>query len=200
MSKTCGPFHDASAEKLDAGALGQLHAQKLSAMLQTVLASNKFYKNKFKSAGLKGTSAAQASLNELPFTTKAELVADQAQQPPFGTNLSFALSEYSRFHQTSGSSGHPMRWLDTAESWEWMLRNWSVIYAAAGVKPKDRICFAFSFGPFLGFWTAFDSAAKYGALCFAAGGLSTTARLRFMLDNGITTICCTPTIIGDCAI
>ena len=74
-----------------------------------------------------------------------------------------------------------------------MLRSWSFVLNAAGVKPKDRICFAFSFGPFLGFWTAFEAATRFGALCMPAGGLSTSARLRFMLDNGITVICCTPT-------
>ena len=45
---------------------------------------------------------------EVPFTTKAELVADQAVNPPYGTNLTFPVSRYVRCHQTSGTTGAPL--------------------------------------------------------------------------------------------
>ena len=186
-------FHDATEEKLKPDELRALQAAKLSALLGS-LSSNKFYKSRFKAAGIKGTDFSQLSLDQLPFLTKAELIADQAKTSPFGTNLTFPVADYCRFHHSSGSTGAaPLRWLDTPASWEWMVRNWSFIFGAAGLKPKDRVCFAFSFGPFLGFWTAFEAATRIGALCFPAGGMSTHARLRFMLDNGITVVCCTPT-------
>ena len=188
-----GPFHDLAAEKLDLVALAELQSAKLRAMLHAIANGNKFYKARLKSAGVKAGEIAKAAIADLPFTTKLDLVKDQSDNAPFGTNLSAPIADYTRFHQTSGSTGSPLRWLDTPESWDVLLRNWSWIYSAAGVKPKDRICFAFSFGPFLGFWTAFEAAVRYGALCFPAGGLSTSARLRFMLDNGITVVCCTPT-------
>ena len=59
--------------------------------------------------------------------------------------------------------------------------------------PGDGIYFAFSFGPFLGFWTAFEAAAKYGALCIPGGGLSSAARLRAMSVHRPRVLCCTPT-------
>ena len=43
-----------------------------------------------------------------------------------------------------------------------MLDNWRTIYQAAGASAGDRVFFAFSFGPFLGFWTSFEAAAKLG--------------------------------------
>ena len=189
----CGPFHDLTHEKLPLAVLQALQAQKLSAMLTAVTASNKFYKAKFKAAGLKSGDVSKISVTDLPFTLKSEIVKDQQKSPPFGSNHTFPINDYCRYHQTSGSTGAAVRWLDTRESWEWILRSWSYVLSSAGVKPKDRICFAFSFGPFLGFWSAYDAAAKFGALCMPAGGMSTTARLRFMLDNGITVVCCTPT-------
>ncbi len=186
-------FHDATHERLKPDDLRAQQAGKLRALLGT-LSSNKFYKSRFKAAGIKGSDFSVLSLDQLPFVTKAELIADQAKTPPFGTNLTLPVNDYCRFHHSSGSTGAaPLRWLDTPESWEWMVRNWSFVFGAAGLKPKDRVCFAFSFGPFLGFWTAFEAATRIGALCFPAGGMSTTARLRFMLDNGITVVCCTPT-------
>ena len=183
---TTGYFHDVASEKLPLPALQVLQAEKLKDLLEKVTATNKFYKNKLRKHTLD-------TLQDLPFTTKKEIAGDQEKFPPFGSNLTQPLLDYCRFHQTSGSSGAPIRWLDTRENWDWLVRNWSFVFHAAGLKAKDRVCFAFSFGPFLGFWTAFDAASRYGALCFAAGGLSTSARLRFMLDNGITAVCCTPT-------
>ena len=186
-------FHDASQEILKPDELRALQAAKLRTVLGA-LSSNEFYKAHFKAAGIKGSDYASLALETLPFLSKAGLVADQAQTSPFGTNLTFPIQDYCRFHHSSGSTGAaPLRWLDTQESWAWMVRNWSFIFASAGLKPKDRLCFAFSFGPFLGFWTAFDAATKIGALCMPAGGMSTQARLRFLLDNGITVVCCTPT-------
>jgi phenylacetate-CoA ligase len=129
----------------------------------------------------------------VPFTTKAELAADFAAHPPYGSNLTFPLSRYTRFCQTSGTTGAPLSILDTPESWEWMLGNWARIYREGGVKPGDVVYFAFSFGPFLGFWTAFEGAARYGARCIPGGGLSSAARLRAMAMHRADVLCCTPT-------
>ena len=130
-----------------------------------------------------------------PLTTKAELLADQAALPPFGTNLTFPLDRYVRLHQTSGSSGdHPLRWLDTAESWDWWERIWSDhVYPAAGVGARDRIFFAFSFGPFIGFWSAFGGAQRLGALAVSGGAMTSEQRVRTMVDLQATVLLCTPT-------
>ena len=129
----------------------------------------------------------------VPFTTKAELVADFAAHPPYGSNLTFPRARYTHFCQTSGTTGTPLAILDTPESWDWMLGNWQRIYRESGVLPGDAIYFAFSFGPFLGCWTAFEAAAKYGALCIPGGGLSSIARLRAMSAHRPRVLCCTPT-------
>lgn len=131
--------------------------------------------------------------SRFPFTTKAELVADQAANPPYGTHLSEPLARYTRCHQTSGTTGAPMRWLDTPESWSAMVDDWVRILQAAGVKPGDRIFFAFSFGPFLGFWLAFEAAQRLGCLGIAGGGMSSSLRVRVLLENGCNVLCCTPT-------
>ncbi len=129
----------------------------------------------------------------VPFTLKQELVADQREHPPFGSNHTYPLERYSRFSQTSGTSGEPLRWLDTAESWEWMIGNWQRVFEAAGAGAGDRIFFAFSFGPFLGFWVAFDCAARLGWLAIPGGGMGSVARLRVLIDTAATVLCCTPT-------
>jgi phenylacetate-CoA ligase len=156
--------------------------ERLPRVLAEILPRHRFYAAKF--AGAQQT---------LPFTTKAELVADQERHPPYGTLLTYEPERYTRLHQTSGTKGAPLRWLDTAESWQWMLGCWRKIYDVVGVSAADRLLFAFSFGPFLGFWTAFEAAQQLGCLCLAAGGMSSGARLRMLLDNHGTVLLCTPT-------
>lgn len=129
----------------------------------------------------------------MPFTTKQQLVEDQRVNPPYGSNHSFPLQHYTRFCQTSGTTGKPLRIIDTHESWQSMLEVWRLVFAHAGCQRGDRVLFAFSFGPFLGFWTAYEAAAQMGLMCLPAGGMSTRARMAMLADNAVTTVCCTPT-------
>ena len=74
-----------------------------------------------------------------------------------------------------------------------MLDCWDRVYEAARVGVDEVIFFAFSFGPFLGFWTAFESATRRGNLSIPGGGLSSMARLQAMVTHDADVICCTPT-------
>ena len=129
----------------------------------------------------------------MPLTSKAELVADQRSAPPWGTALTEPLSRYTRYNQTSSTTGAPLRWLDTNESWQWLLECWKAVYRAARVGVGDRIMFPFSFGPFLGFWTGFEAGCQVGAHCIPAGGMSSQARLSMIAALEPTVMCCTPT-------
>jgi phenylacetate-CoA ligase len=172
----------------------EIQRQRLSLLLCQILPQNRFYGRKFAEAGLDAAALKSVDdLRRLPFTTKAELFADQAEYPPFGSVHTYAVDKYTRYHQTSGTSGQPLRWLDTPESWSNLLDLWLALLRIAGVAPTDRLFFPFSFGPFLGFWTAFEAGARFGCLCLPGGGMSSTARLRFMADNRPTVVFCTPT-------
>jgi phenylacetate-CoA ligase len=131
-------------------------------------------------------------LHNLPFTTKRELVADQAAHPLFGSNLTYPLSEYVRLHQTSGTTGRPLKILDTQESWDWWAECWTSIYRAAGVSKDDIVYLAFGFGPFIGFWSAYEGAKRLGALTIPGGGMDSVQRLRAMQEIGATVLVCTP--------
>lgn len=167
---------------------------RLADLVADLWQRNRFCQAKWRDAGLNPFPIhSLADLERLPFTRKSELLADQERNPPYGTNLTEPLSAYTRLHQTSGTTGKPLRWLDTPESWNWLLGCWRQIFARAGIGPNDRVMFPFSFGPFLGFWTAFEAASSIGCLAIPGGGLSTGARLHLLLENDATAICCTPT-------
>jgi phenylacetate-CoA ligase len=183
------------AEPLDRPALTRLQGERLAALLDALLPANRFYAAKFAAAGLTAADVrAPADLARLPFTTKEEVVADQAAHPPYGTRLTFPPERYVRLHQTSGtSSGRPLRCLDTPESWSALLAVWATSFRMFGLRPGDRLFFPFSFGPFLGFWAPFEAGARYGCLVLPGGGMTSTARLRFLLDTDATAVFATPT-------
>jgi phenylacetate-CoA ligase len=152
--------------------------------MRTILAE----RNRFYAARLK-----QKRFQEIPFTTKQELVEDQANNPPFGTNLTFPIEHYTRIHQTSGTAGKPILWLDTLDSWDWWLRCWAEVFKGAGVRSGDRVYVAFSFGPFIGFWAAFEAAQCMGLMAISGGGQSTEQRLQSIVQREATVLVCTPT-------
>ena len=172
-----------------------LQLDKLRRLLSLVRTENAFYTQKLTAAGchLPESFSMEDYVREIPLTTKEEFIEDQVSFPPFGSNLTFPLDQYSRYSQTSGTTGHPLRWLDTSESWSAMIENWLTVFQVSGISSKDRLFVPFSFGPFLGFWTAFEAATRLGCLCIPGGGLSTLARIKCIIDNGLNVLCCTPT-------
>ena len=168
--------------------------KRLSQLLQNVYGRHLFYTRKLDAAGLDVRALRfPADLRRLPMTTKAELAEDQAANPPWGTALSEPLERYTRYCQTSSTTGRPLRWIDTNESWQWVLDCWKEVYRAARVEPGDRVFFPFSFGPFLGFWAGFEAGCQMGLHCVPGGGMSSMIRLAMIESVGATVVCCTPT-------
>ena len=187
------PRHD--LEFGDRSLLAEWQAGRLRALLEAVVPANPFWTERLCEAKVDPRSIQSLDdLTRLPCTSKFELAAEQEAHPPYGRNLTFGPTDYSRLHQTSGTTtGQPLRWLDTPASWNWMLDCWTTIYRWMNLRPEDRLCFPFSFGPFLGFWAGFEGALRQGNMCLAAGGMSSEARLKLILDNRITLLGCTPT-------
>jgi phenylacetate-CoA ligase len=166
--------------------------QKLRKLL-SLQSYNQFYNSEPQTlADIADLSSIEEFAAKIAFTEKQQLISDQLNHPPFGTNLSCHLHQYKRFHQTSGTTATPLRWLDTEQSWQAILNCWQQIYRAAGVVATDRLCFAFSFGPFLGFWSAFEAASQLGCLAIPTGGMTSQARIQLILDTQATVLCCTP--------
>jgi phenylacetate-CoA ligase len=160
------------------------HADRFDRLKAAVLEGNRFFADRVRNA---------RTLADIPFTTKSELIEDQIANPPFGTNLTFPVHQYVRMHQTSGTSGKPLVWLDTAACWQWWMRCWSEVYRSIGVQRGDRVYVAFSFGPFIGFWVAFEAAQHMGLMALSGGGQSTEQRLQAIIDREATVLVCTPT-------
>ena len=162
---------------------------RLSELLELVLERNPFQRRRVEALGL----GAAPSLGELPPLTKQELIEDQAEHPPFGTNLTYPLDRYSQLWQTSGTTGPPLRVLDTAEDWSWWRRLFAHTLTVAGVGSEDRVGLAFSFGPHVQFWASHGGLQELGAMAVPLGGMTSAQRIQTLGEIEATAVWCTPT-------
>jgi phenylacetate-CoA ligase len=133
-----------------------------AALMAKVLECNPFYQKKYRSLDFtSGRRVGLSDLGKLPLIKKSDLVNDQQSNPPFGSNLTFPLSRYTRVHHGLGGL---LRWVDTEESWTWWLDCWKEAYEAAGVTPDQHVFVGCSVGPSIGFWTALEAGQRLGAL------------------------------------
>ncbi len=163
---------------------------RLAAMLDAILPRNRFWN--FRLGGTPLPSGPD-QFARLPLSSNRDLSRDLNANPPYGSNLSEPLRAYCRFHQTSGTAGRPLAVLDTAASWEWWLDCWDAVLDAAGLTKRDLAFFAFSFAPFIGFWSAFEAVLRRGTLAVPGGGASTDRRLSMIRELKCTALFSTPT-------
>ncbi|MCS5553523.1 MAG: AMP-binding protein [SAR324 cluster bacterium] len=187
-------FFDHALETMPPKAIKELQIEKLRSLFKKIYGQNRFYTEKFDAAKIDHKTIQNVNdIAQIPLTNKEELIKAQEEKPPFGSNATFPESAYSRFHQTSGTTGKPLRVLDTPESWDWWGRCWGFVLTGAGLTENDRLFVPFSFGPFIGFWAALEGARIINTMMIPGGGRDSLERLHLMKELGVTAICCTPT-------
>jgi len=172
-------------EELPPDKLTAHQLSRLNKLLSDILPHNRFYADKL--ANIQSLD----ELSNLPLTHKNELI-NSSNSGDLAANLTYPIERYVRFHRTSGTRGRPLVVLDTIEDWQWWIDTWQYVLDAAEMEPEDRALMAFSFGPFIGFWSAYDAAIARGSLVIPSGGLNTLARLELIRNNRVTTVFCTP--------
>ena len=177
-------------ETMDRVVIERHQLSKLNDLLRTILPLNEFYSAKFGHASLRLDSLNE--LADLPFTNKEEILP-RAPHASCPANLTFPPEAYIRFHQTSGTRGRPLPVFDTADDWQWWINGWQHVLDVADITHRDRAMLAFSFGPFIGFWSAFDALVARGAMVAPGGGMSSLARIDLMERLQTTALFCTPT-------
>lgn len=187
-------YFNKQLETLPREKLSAYQFKRLRALLAELEGKNQFYTARLRANGAEARDFKNLdTLKLFPFTTKQDLIDDQAANPPFGSNLTYPATAYTRYHQTSGTTGLPLKVLDTAESWDWFGTCWSYVLAGAGLTAKDRLFVAFGFGPFIGFWAAVEGARYIKAMMIPGGGQDSLQRLHLLRDTGCTALCSTPT-------
>ncbi len=173
--------------------LRRLQEERLRAQVAHAYAQSPFYRRKLDAAGVAPADVRTVEdLRRLPFTTKDELKEDQAEHPLWGTLLAVPFEQCLRVHMTSATTGRPLAFLDTKDDWYGFYHSYARSLWAFGVRPPDMVMAAFSYGPWIGYWSGFYAAQDVGCLVYPAGGLSTEQRIDALRAYPITVLGCTP--------
>src|SRR6267142_7138570 len=165
-------------ERASRSEMTRVQTRRLREQVAHATAASPFYRRKLKAAGIKPAAVRTLDdLARLPFTTKDELKEDQAAHPPWGSVLAVPFANVVRVHLTSATTGRPLAFLDTAEDWHGFYHSYARSLYAYGVRKADMVMAAFSYGPWIGYWSGFYAAQDLGCLVYPAGGLSTEQRL-----------------------
>jgi phenylacetate-CoA ligase len=180
-------------ERASRAAMTRLQLGRLREQVRHAGRASPFYRRTLRAARVDPRALRTLDdLRRLPFTTKDELKANQLEHPPWGDVLAVPLADVVRVHLTSATTGRPLAFLDTAEDWHGFYHSYARSLHAFGVRRTDMVMAAFSYGPWIGYWSGFYAAQDLGCLVYPVGGLSTEQRLDALLAYPITVLGCTP--------
>jgi phenylacetate-CoA ligase len=187
------PYLNPEIETAQRDWLRRLQAERFLEQVEHSYRNSPFYKRKFDAAKITPRDIRSLDdIEKIPFTTKDELKESQAQHPLWGDFLALPLEECLRVHQTSATTGRPVLYLDTPSDWHGFYYQYARTLYAYGVRKHDMVMAAFSYGPWIGFWSGFYAAQELGCLVLPVGGLSTEQRIDALLNYPITVLGCTP--------
>lgn len=168
--------------------------ESLRRLLRFTYQNNPFYHKKLIQAGVTDIEVidSPAAFRQLPLTTKNELLRDQEEHPPYGTNRSFPRERYTYWFRTSGTHNKPLVVLLTPEDQEVQVMNWVNLLREAGLAHGDTVFIPFSFGPFVALWMARSAAIRLGLLTIPGGGANTQQRVQYLVDYRPDAILCLP--------
>lgn len=176
----------------------EIHRPLLARQLQRVLATSGFYDEKLRALGLDAADlACGGSLERLPFTEKAELLAEQAQHPPFGRLMrDVPTSSVRRIHVTSGSTGRQLYVVlseaDVAATREAGRR----AFRCAGLTPEDTVIHCLNYCLWAGGVTDHISLEATGATVIPFGVGNTRRLIETIKTVRPTAISCTPSYMS----
>ncbi len=192
---TESPYWNPRHETMPREELEALQVRKLKRLLEWADARVPWHAKRLRDTGVTADSIGSLEdLQRIPFMTREEWMRAQLEEPPYGPILAVPREAAVRYHMTSGTTGKtPIRVLDGAKDWEWITEMWCYGFWGFGVRPRDTVFFAFSYGTFVGFWGAHYACEKIGCLVLPGGNMTTDARVKQIMDMNATVVCSTPT-------
>jgi phenylacetate-CoA ligase len=129
-----------------------------------------------------------AELAELPLTTKADLRADQAAHPPFGSRLCVPQEALVRLHVTSGTTGEPVAIGLTRADHAANSAIGGAAFRIAGVRAGDTIAHCLNYALYAGGIADHMALEASGATVVPVGVGQSRRLLELIAPLGITAI------------
>lgn len=182
-------FWNQVLETMPRADLDALHLKRLRKLIQFAYENIPMYRELYDAHGVKPEDIRTLDdyAQKLPSIDKSDLLRYQAQGksvvPRSQERISF-------LYQTSGTTGKP---LTEPGYFPDILNQWTYSWWAHGIRPGDVFYFAFPFGVFMAFWSAYFDALLMGAQVISGGGVDSKTRVRHIQELRPTVLVCTPT-------
>ena len=188
-------FWNEYTETLPREQLDAIHLKRIQKMLRYAYDRVPFYRELYQKVGLKPEDIRTLDdFNRLvPSIDKKDIVEAQQVSPPWG-EASALPDDFNLYRfQTSGSTGIPMGIPVSYYSSHHYGEQWTYGFWGVGIRPRDSFYFAFAWGTFIGFWSAYWGVRRLGSTVYSGGGFTTEMRLKQILEYQPTVLICTPT-------
>ncbi|MDB5092870.1 MAG: Phenylacetate--CoA ligase [Candidatus Eremiobacteraeota bacterium] len=164
------PYWDRARETMSADERAALILGKIQGVMAWAWERAPFYRTRWQAAGLEpGDVKSLDDFARVPTITKADLRADQAANPPFGSYLCVDRSEIVRLHGTSGTSGRPTAFAWSGDDYERIAEAHARIMWSFGLRPSDTVFIGSIFSLYVGSWGALAGVERLGAAAFPFG-------------------------------
>jgi phenylacetate-CoA ligase len=145
---TWARYFDERIETMPPAWTRRLEEERLADQVTRCFERAPFYRQKLEEARIRpGDIDHLEDLARLPFTTKEELRASQAESPPYGDFISADELDVVRVHLSSGTTGKPLVLAYTERDVATSAEIGARAFWAAGVRPDDTVlhCLSYSF-------------------------------------------------------
>lgn len=177
-------------EQMDA-----IHLKRIRALLRHAYDNSPFYKRKFQEARITPDDirTLEDFKTKVPVTDKSDFIQLQEENPHYGQTGAMP-EEYIAVHcETSGTTGIPLRIPYTMYDTERYGESWVYGWWALGIRPHDSFYFAFNWGLFAGFWSAYWGVRRLGGKVYSGGGQTSEGHIRLIQRLKPTVLLSTPT-------
>ena len=164
------PYWDAARETMSPDERNAVILRKIQGVMAWAWERAPFYRTRWRAAGLEpGDIRSLDDFARVPAITKADLRADQAAHPPFGSYLCVEQDEIAHVHGTSGTSGRPTAFAWSRDDYERIAEAHARIMWSFGLRPSDMVFVGSIFSLYVGSWGALAGVERLGAAAFPFG-------------------------------
>lgn len=164
------PYWDRRRETMSADERAHVVLAKIRALMAWADERAPFYRTRWRGAGIEpGDIRTLDDFARVPVITKADLRADQAEHPPFGSYLCIEPHQVARIHGTSGTSGRPTAFAWSRDDYERIAEAHARIMWSFGLRPSDTVFVGSIFSLYVGSWGALAGIERLGAASFPFG-------------------------------
>lgn len=171
-------------EGLDRKELLAVQWAKLQAQLTHIWATNPFHRRRLIAAGIShpdDVSSLDVFRDIVPFSAKADHVADQQEEAPYGSRLGVPVAQLATHCLTAGTSGKGQEVYGfTRLDLELTASDTAMLFHWAGLEQGDKLLGLTPVGYNLAGWATIFACEKTGLVCYMVDPLPSPARVAFM--------------------